>query len=77
MNYIRRQALKRNIHGTIRKNGPKQVEIDAMATNEKIFDEFIDVCYKGSKKSKVDYVKIEDKGMENSPYKMGFVVETE
>ncbi|WP_271400391.1 acylphosphatase [Salinicoccus roseus] len=77
MNYIRRQALKRNIHGTIRKNGLKQVEIDGMTTDEKIFDEFIDVCYKGSKKSRVDHVKIEDKGMENMPYKMGFVVETE
>ncbi len=77
MNYIRRQALKRNIHGTIRKDGPKQVKIDAMSTDEKIFDEFIDVCYKGSKKSRVDHVKIEDKKMAYTPYKMGFVVETE
>lgn len=77
MNYIRRQALKRNIHGVIRIEGPKQVGIDAMSMDEKIFDEFMDVCYEGSKKSKVDYVKVQDKGMKNIPYKIGFVVETE
>lgn len=76
MNTIRRQALKNDLHGYSLKRGENEVEVIVMGPDKKKLDDFIDTCYKGSKKSKVEYVKEKDVEVEHTPYKLGFEVFT-
>lgn len=76
MNTIRRQALKNDLHGYSLKRGENEVEVIVMGPDKKKLDDFIDTCYKGSKKSKVEYVKEKDVEVGRAPYKLGFEVFT-
>src|SRR5699024_4945497 len=77
MNYIRRQALKKGLYGHSLKRDSNEIEIFLVGSEQSELDDFIDICYKGSKKSKVDYVKEKDINIENKPFKIGFEVITE
>src|SRR5699024_2970492 len=54
MNFIRRQALKNGLQGYSKIFGDNEIEIVVFGINKQVLDEFIDICYKGSKKSKVE-----------------------
>src|SRR5699024_11049525 len=71
MNWIRRQALKRNLSGYSQKLEDNKVEIVVASTNQKDVDEFVELCYKGSKKSRVDDVLQQQWKIDN-PLKIGF-----
>ncbi|GAB3058651.1 acylphosphatase [Virgibacillus ainsalahensis] len=74
MNFIRRQALKNGLQGYSRKRGDKEIEIVVMGIDKQVLDKFIDICYKGSKKSKVELVKEKEVEIGDKPFKLGFEI---
>src|SRR5699024_4074864 len=59
MNKIRRQALRRNLHGFSKKTGENTIEVTIIGTDKQEVDRFYEICKKGSKKSKVKTVEQE------------------
>lgn len=76
MNYIRRQALKLGLHRYIQKNNDNKMEVTLYGQNEQVLDDFKDICYKGSKKSRVKNVSEFASEMSNDPFKLGFEIIT-
>lgn len=75
MNFIRRRALKRGLHGLIQHIDDNTIEIKLYNANEENLKGFIDACKKGSKKSKVDDVVVNDLIEDmNKPVKLGFEI---
>src|SRR5699024_6785941 len=60
MNKIRRQALRRNLHGFSKKTGENTIEVTIIGTDKQEVDRFYEICKKGSKKSKVKTVEQEE-----------------
>lgn len=74
MNFIRRQALRKGFSGYSRRAG-KDIEVVLYGENQNKLTEFIDVCYKGSKKSVVDNINENDVRSLEKPYKLGFEIQ--
>jgi len=73
MNWIRRQALGKNLVGYVRKTGKNQLEVVVMSKDKNKVDKFVELCEKGSRKSRVD--EVEEQQFEigqKQPFKMGF-----
>ncbi|WP_416147723.1 acylphosphatase [Salipaludibacillus sp. HK11] len=71
--WIKRQALRKNLHGSARYVDGGEVEIRILSNNEKDVSEFIDTCYKGSKKSEVKKVNQYNIDLSES-FKIGFTI---
>lgn len=76
MNFIRRQALRKGYYGYSKKIDDNKIEIIVMSENKDELSQFIEVCYKGSKKSRVEHVTEEDIKIIESPVKIGFQIIT-
>ncbi|WP_020006104.1 acylphosphatase [Salinicoccus albus] len=74
MTFIRRQALKNDIQGYIKRTNSNDVEILVANPEEAKLDEFHKICYKGSKKSKVKAVKEIESSIVEQPFKLGFQI---
>ncbi|MEN2466410.1 acylphosphatase [Ornithinibacillus sp. JPR2-1] len=72
LTWIRRQALRKNIVGFAKKLENGSVEILAISNTEKVLDDLKELCFKGSKKSKVENVVDEVVTLSNQPIKIGF-----
>lgn len=73
MSYIKRQALRRGLHGYIQQIDDNTIEIKLLNGNEQNLNGFIEVCKKGSKKSKVQSVLENDLQVNvEIPQKTGF-----
>ncbi|MEC5425927.1 acylphosphatase [Virgibacillus sp. C22-A2] len=75
MNRIRREALKMKLHGFVKKIGENKMEVTVLCKDESEAEKFLDVCYKGSKKSKVNNVEsLILESPKDSPFKLGFEI---
>ena len=73
MSWIKRQALKENLIGYAKKVGKNQVEVVVISNNKNAVDKFLELCQKGSKKSRVDDVQVQQYEITSGhPLKMGF-----
>lgn len=73
MNWIRRQALRRNLLGYVRKISRNEVEVVVYSNDKEKVDQFVELCKKGSKKSKVDHVTEQEINLnDQQPQKIGF-----
>lgn len=73
MNFIRRQALHRGLHGKIQHLDDNTIEIKIWNANDENMEGFIEVCKKGSKKSKVKDVQVSElRENVETPRKLGF-----
>lgn len=69
--WIRRQALRRNLHGFVKNLDDGSVLIVVAGTDKEVVDEFKNVCFKGPKKAEVlDVNEFEW----NKPVKLGFEI---
>ncbi|MCT1905528.1 acylphosphatase [Oceanobacillus sojae] len=72
LTYIKRQALKRNIFGYVKKLDKNKVEIYLVGKEQEVLNTFKEVVKRGSKKSSVEQVEEEDLAYSNEPAKMEF-----
>lgn len=73
MNFIRRQALRKGLHGKVQHIDDTTIEIKLWNANEGNIKDFIELCKKGSKKSKVENVQVNElKEDVEIPEKLGF-----
>jgi len=56
MNWIKRQALKNDFHGYVKKIKNNKLEVAVFGPNKERIEEFKKTCYKGSKNSEVKHV---------------------
>src|SRR5699024_3358916 len=73
MNYIKRQALRRGLSGYSRRKGI-DIEVVIIGDSTDELNKFIEVCYKGSKKSAVENVKESSLQLIEPPYKLGYEI---
>lgn len=71
MSWIRRQALKRNLIGYAQKIGKDKLEVVVAGKEKEKVDKFMNLCKKGSKKSRVDEVRSQNYELDQ-PMKIGF-----
>lgn len=71
MNRIKRQALRSNLHGYIKKLENGDVEVLVGGHNEKEIDQFKEICRKGSRRSVVEKI-VEKQLKSNQPIQVGF-----
>lgn len=57
MTFIRKQALKRDLQGFTKKYGTSSIEVTIVGSDKERVNKFLEVCQKGSKKSKVESVE--------------------
>lgn len=76
MTYIRKQALKRDMHGYAKKHGNRSIEMTVLGNDKEALDEFFKICKKGSKKSSVENVQMSDINVDGIPFQMGFEIRT-
>jgi len=75
ISWIKRQALRRNFLGYVKKAGKNQLEIVIVSEDKEKVDKFIERCKKGSKKSRVDQVEEQELDVDLlQPLKLGFEV---
>lgn len=74
MSYIRRQALKRNLHGYVRKIERNSIEVIVSGEDKAVLENFNKICNRGSKKSKVESVEETEFSVENKTLKLGFQI---
>lgn len=75
LSWIRRQALTKNLHGSIKKINKNKIKIDVIGTDKNMIEEFFNICEKGSKKSRVENVSSVDKKInQNEVFKLGFKI---
>jgi len=77
MNWIKRQALRKGLHGHVKKIKGGKLEIIVFGNNEEKLIAFKDLCYKGSKQSEVTFVEELKVQNANKPVvKIGFEIFT-
>ncbi|MFD1064439.1 acylphosphatase [Oceanobacillus locisalsi] len=76
MSYIKREALRNNIFGYIKKLSNNQVEILALGSDKEIVDGFYRFVKKGSKKSVIKNIEEQDLIHSDEPRKTGFQIIT-
>src|SRR5690625_1985907 len=75
LSWIKRQALMRDLHGSIKKINKNKVKIDVIGTDKAVVEEFINICKKGSKKSQVEDISSINKNInEEDIFKLGFEI---
>lgn len=73
MNFIKRQAHRNGFSGYSKRVG-KNIEVVIYGENEVKLDKFIEICKRGSKKSRVDNVVEEKTAVISHPIKLGFQI---
>lgn len=76
MNYIRRQALKNDLFGYVKKVNDNTVEVYLISEKKAVMDVFKKFVSRGSKRSVVENIKEEDLKYSNRPRKIGFRIIT-
>src|SRR5699024_7895017 len=74
MSFIRRQALKRNLHGYVRKVGRNTLEVIVSGPDENVLENFKKICNRGSKKSKVESLEETKISVNSKTFKLEFQI---
>lgn len=56
LTWVKRQALMRELHGSVRKKGENHLEVEIIGKDKDVVNDFIKICKKGSKKSDVQKI---------------------
>lgn len=77
MNWVRRQALRRGFFGSSAKLDKDKIVVSIFGKEKEALEKFKELCYKGSKKSKVDNIEEFDLELDQQkPMKVGFEINT-
>lgn len=71
MTFIQRKALRLGLFGEAKKSG-EGVEVTVIGTEPEILEQFKEICYKGSRRSKVEEITETQTEIMKGPFQIGF-----